>query len=389
MRRKFLGIIILFLIPLALFAEDELVTIQVRGEGKVVGGNLAKARRLAINQAHETALALQVEGLVEEKTLLANSSKLEQRIYKRVGTFIKSYKEIQTERMEDLLLVTIEAIIDLGLLKRELAVAGLLAEQGVRPRIIHMVSFERRGDGASHAWWVGDPTALWEPVRKSPSKPEKTLINFFKEYGFEVVDPYVNRLGLKLPEVLRDRGVTIPDAQAVGRLVGASYVIKGDLITKPSEKHNGKDQSRLSLQVVDVSRGILVASAADEVLSPSRKGVSEIEIALVNQVGKTLVERLGSEIARMGVGSQRLEVVVSGVANFPMIKMFEKWLINTVPHAKEITPRRMTRKEVVFLVDYRGSIQSAARALRANQPEGYSIMVTVLDGSRLLVQVTQ
>ncbi|HLB59193.1 MAG TPA: hypothetical protein VJL87_03820 [Bdellovibrionota bacterium] len=121
--------VIFLIFPFIVFAEG-LETVQVRGEGVIVNQDTAQARSQAMNQARRNAIDLQLHSLLGQDTIVANSTKLEQRIYQQIGRFIKSYKELGVEQHEEVMVVSVEAVVDVAQLKQELANAGVGIEFG-------------------------------------------------------------------------------------------------------------------------------------------------------------------------------------------------------------------------------------------------------------------
>ncbi|OGQ36564.1 MAG: hypothetical protein A3F16_00045 [Deltaproteobacteria bacterium RIFCSPHIGHO2_12_FULL_43_9] len=108
-------------------ARAELVTIEVKGEAHVEEEALSQATLNAVNDAKKKAVELQILSLLPEDVIEKSSKIIQEKIYDQMERFVVRYSTVKSgEVYENILTVTLEAVVDVGSIRRELVKSAIL-----------------------------------------------------------------------------------------------------------------------------------------------------------------------------------------------------------------------------------------------------------------------
>ena len=261
-------------------AQPAVLTVAVDGVG-AIRGDVAQGRDEAIRDALRRAVEQAVGISIEGRTLMVDMQVVEDRVIGQAAGFVRSYRVLQESRDADLYRVTIEAVVDTGLLVDDLEGFGALLRLTLgNPRVLVV---DVAHDGA--------PDAVATAARR--------LTDRLVERQFVVLD----RTQL---DVLRSShgagGLTTAELTALARTVDADLLIVV-----------GTDLETLATQ--DLSRGTLYSVRAEVTLR-----------AILARTAQTLAG--GTENHTQASTSERL--ARSEAAERALNNAFEPFLLNLV-----------------------------------------------------------
>ncbi|MBI5789600.1 MAG: hypothetical protein HZA78_12180 [Candidatus Schekmanbacteria bacterium] len=237
---------LVLLLPLTLFAQT-LPLITAEGIAAIQGGDKALARDRALEDALRKAVEQALGNIIEGETIVSNYQVLSDNIYSRSLGYIQSYTVKQEIFTGDSCRITIEAVVSLQALEKDVQGIATLLRRVHKPRLVIYIDVDAPG-------WYGRQAGRLNPA-------ESAVANAFLEKGFDLVERSV-----PLPTVsIADS----PQAAAVwGKEKGAEVIIIGQVaINKRKIPALGSMNSylaSLTISAVKTGNGEILATTSDQ-----------------------------------------------------------------------------------------------------------------------------
>lgn len=264
-----------------------------RGIAHINGGDVFAARQQALADAQGKALLEAVVARVPLEVMEKNFLVLKKNFFDKAATYIKSFKIIYENTTFDFYQITIQALVQQELLRRDLDAIVFSGAQHEPYKVLLMIAEKLNGSGDFIFWWAPGSAA---------KIPESELILKEKcaEKDFIVVDPLQS---MKEPPATSPYFYPEPDIDTVcriGTLCGADIAIVGKAEV---ERSRGADaasfnafQCNLKANAISVKdRKVIVSAAtyglgvnADETLA-YRNAVEKAGKQLLNQISDKLL----------------------------------------------------------------------------------------------------
>ncbi|MBU0479673.1 MAG: hypothetical protein KKG47_01095 [Proteobacteria bacterium] len=203
---------IVFAIPLPAHAEDSAKEVVATGLG---GGEPAKARDAAINDALRKAVEQGVGTYVSSETLVQQMMLIEDRIYSESRGFVQKYEILNEKKEDGIYEVKIKALVKMAELAKELEAIGIILRKKQNPRV--MVLVHSRETNSS---FLG---VELEGNRSSENQLEKILL----QKGFRLVDASQTSRKKQLSSLLLADNPS--QAASLAKDFGAEILIEADV----------------------------------------------------------------------------------------------------------------------------------------------------------------
>jgi len=378
---------LLFALPFWGLAQEteEVVT---SGVGTIIGGDQAKARDDALQDALRNAVEQVVGTLVSSQTLVENFQTVEDNIYTKSRGYIRNYTVVSEGKGEEGLTyeVKIKAIVRLSEIKDDLAAIGVLLERKHMPRM--MVLMEEKNIGETE----------YSGVTVSLGIAESAIIERFREKGFEFIDEEVAK-----KEVDRDKAEAALEgdanaAAAIGRAYQAEVIITGKAFAKsaaaaqPMLAGMHSMQATIQAKAINVDNArILVSkteSAAAVHLDEVAGGTQAIQKAattLADYMIGEILKRWGTELT----SGMTVTLRVRGLKSFNDLTDLINALKYEVRGVKAVRQRDFSGGTALLDVETRGDAQSLARELSMKDLEKFAVQVTGQTQNKVNIKVSK
>ncbi|MCB9088650.1 MAG: hypothetical protein H6628_10100 [Calditrichae bacterium] len=318
-----------------LFAQggDDEQEVIAKGLGAIIAGDEAKASDDALASALRNAVEQVVGTMIQSNTLVENYQLVEDRIYNRTQGYVKSYQKIgESNRGNNVVEVTIRAVVKKSNLESDLAAIGLLMGQKNKPRM--MVLIDEKNMGTHYGYYNVDMNTT-----------ATEFTNKFIEKGFSFVDQNVVANKLRKEAVLAAIQGDAAAAQSIAQESGAEVLIIGTAISKPA--------SGGAKVVRDAG---LVSCQATMNLRAVRADDGNI-IAVVSKQGAAV------HIDQMTGGTQALQKAAGMAAEELMAKILKAWQKDVYSSAS-IQMRVMNIPGFNDLLKFKNMLQSYVRGVQ-------------------------
>ena len=371
-------------------AGEEVQTITAEGVGVVIGGDRAVARDNAINDALRKAVEQAVGTMVSSETLVQNFQTLNDRIYTQTQGYIQNYKILGESPGPDLHRVTIQAAVAMGDLQKDLQGLGILLGQVGKPRIMILIAEQNIGQQYYTYWWGHE-----RGEQADLTVAENTIMDRFREKGFDFVDHNVQSKNIKVSPAFRMVDLNDPAAITLGQQADAEVVIVGKALAKSVGSIAGTAmksvQANISLRAIQTDNGRVLSSGTehaaavhiDEITAGAealRKASVKISDKMIDDIIKNFQKRVG--------GTTLVQLTVTGLSGHPDLLKFKNILQSQVRGVEGVHERSFAGNVAKMDVDLKGSAQSLSEELSRKSFNEFVVKVVSSTWNTVEVSVT-
>jgi len=365
-----------FCIGLAGAAEHEPKAVVAQGVATVFLDKIDAARDVALQDALRQAVEQAVGTVVESNTLVQNFQLVENNVYTKTKGYVQRYTLLNERQEGSLYKVSVQAIVDMGSLERDLDALGLLYQRMKKPRVMVIVSETNVGLKSL------DPAGETEVIRHLIQK------------GFTVVDQGQVRKIRESDQVKKIVAGDMKAAQLLGRQHGAEVLVIGDAVSAVAMR-GGVLANMVSVRARFEARAIRIDTgevlAADGAEAPGldlaeqvagKKALAAAGEKWVETAVPVILDRWSKEVS----GGNSVQVVVSGLT-FAQLGKFKELLKTEVRGVKDIHQRSFTANVATLDVDVKGSAQELADDFVRKSFSPFKIDVTGFSPNRVELSV--
>jgi hypothetical protein len=131
-------LIVAVIMPLSATELPQVKELMVVGSGKMVEGNIGRARQDAILNALKEAVRISLLEFIPSPMLEENTIALDMEIFDQVTQYVQTFKILSETGRADGHEVLLQAQVDLHKLKESLEAIGLLGEKAVQEEIVRI-----------------------------------------------------------------------------------------------------------------------------------------------------------------------------------------------------------------------------------------------------------
>jgi hypothetical protein len=365
-------------------------TITAEGVGAVFGNDRAIARDQAIQDALRKAVEQAVGILVSSETMVQNFQTLNDRIYTQTQGYIQKYRVLSETPGSNVHTVTIQATVAIGDLEKDLQALGFLLGQVGKPRIMILVAEQQIGRDSLNYWWGPGRGA-----QANLNVAENTIMDRFREKGFDIVDPQAQAGSIKVPPALQVADLSNQNAITLGKQVDAEIVIIGKALARSVGSIAGTSmksvQANISMRAIQIDNARVLSSgnenAAAVHIDEVTGGAEAIKKASVKISDKMMEDILKNFQKRVGA-TTTVSLVVFGLAGADDIRKFKTSVLGQVRGVEGIHERSFSENMVKMDVDVRGSAQSISQDMSRKTFPDFAVKVIRSTWNTLEIQVS-
>ena len=124
-----------------------------RGIARISGGNIPEARQSALADAQRKVVIDSVNSLLPADTFAAYSSRILNRFAAKPERFLQSFKIVSENALPDQYQVTLQAAVQLDVVRRELVALGLIKSDESKSVALLVMASEKGLDSAPEIFW--------------------------------------------------------------------------------------------------------------------------------------------------------------------------------------------------------------------------------------------
>ena len=178
---------IIFLVSGVANAEDA-VKVEAVGQAAIYGKDVAQARDKAIDDARRKAVEQAIGSMVSSETVTENFQLISDKILSKSSGYVRRYKILSEGSSEEgLYQVSIEAMVQKGVLNSDLQGVLAILKAKKMPRVLVMITEQNIG-GAPASWWSNPGASV------SMDVAENTFIDLWRPKGVKFVERHTIQL---------------------------------------------------------------------------------------------------------------------------------------------------------------------------------------------------
>lgn len=363
--------------------EKEVVA---KGLGAVIGGDEAKAADDALTNALRSALEQVIGTMVSSEVLVQNYQVVEDRIYSRTEGYIKTYEIIgQSKRGENLLEMTVRAVVKTGNLKNDMDAIGLLISQKNKPRMMVLIE-ERNMHHYYYAWYTDMNTS------------ENEITSKFLDKGFTFVDRDVALKRLQRDAITAAIEGDPAKAKLIAQQAGAEVLITGKAISKAASggpkvlRSSGmvSCQATINLKAVRADDGTVIAATSQQAAAVHIDNVTGGTQALQKAAGmaaEELIDKILQRWSGEAYSVNQVQITVISIASFADLVKFKNLVKQNIRGVQNIYQRDFAGNSAVLDLDLKGDANQVAEELVLKDFSPYQVEVVNVSQNIVSVKV--
>ncbi|HFE64044.1 MAG TPA: hypothetical protein ENK14_06450 [Caldithrix sp.] len=333
-----------------------------KGVGAIIGGDEAKAEDDAKANALRNAVEQVIGTMVQSDVLVQNYQTIEDNIYSHTSGYVQSYDVIgKSKRGENILEVTIRAVVKKGDLKNNLEAIGVLMSRKGKPRV--MVLVDEKNMSAHYYSWAVDMNTT-----------ETEIMNVMMEKGFRFVDKNIAMQKIKKDMVLAAIGGDPMAAASIGTQTGAEVLIIGKAASKAASggpavlRQAGmvSCQATLNLRAVRADDGSIIATTSQQAasahidrLTGGTMALKRAAEAAAQELSAKIIDRWQKDI----YSSTTINLRLLDVTSFSDLIKFKNMLPVMVRGVQKVYQRDYSNNTALFDLDVKSNATKVAEEM--------------------------
>lgn len=356
---------------------EAVLAIETIGTGPVNAEDPSAAEQAAINNALELAINEVVATILPPEILADNFEEIMDAFYGGAEKFVLNYKKLAVAKGNDYCRVLVRTSILAGDIKKRIKQSGIVIDRDFSPRLLILLSEDRRGRGKA--------------LNTLPDA-EKAMTENFTKRGITAVryDRRIQGIGQAgYTAELNDQ-----EAVEIGRSLGADFVITGKTFEVVSDNlspdKTGNIQGVLDARLLDINTGsgifkVSLQRYADDVetSSDARSALAAAGKAAARQFSPAIITAFEQQKSK----PQAFQIRIQGAGYLANLNSFRN-VLETIDRINRFQINEMKIDEAVISVDFPGSSRELARALVETPSDLITITVTAVLKNSVIIQLT-
>ncbi len=383
-----IGLVVGILWGIPLFSQTSELekTVIVKGVGAIIGGDEAKAEDDAIANALRMAVEQVVGTLIQSDVLVQNYQVVESNIYSQSRGYVKSYRLIDKRmRGDNILEVTIEAVVKKSDLENDLQALGLLMARKGMPRLMILVD-EKNMDQHFYSYSIDMNTT------------ETELMNLLMEKGFTFVDRGVVMQKLRRDAVLAAVEGNTDMAKQIARESGAELLIVGKAFSKPASnvpsvvRQAGlmSLQATINLRAVRADDGRIIATTSQQAaaahIDPLTGGTQALQKA-ARLAAQDLVRKIVQVWQKDVYAGTTIQIRILDVPSYEDLIKFKNMITSYIRGVKSVYQREFTGTVALLDVEVTGKASQVAEELSLKDFSPYHVDILNVSQNSLVIKL--
>lgn len=369
-------------------AAGDAKEVIAHGVGAIVNGDKAKAEDDARASALRNAVEQVIGTMIESNVIVQNYQTLEDNIYSRTQGYVQSYQVVsKTVQNEDMVEITIRALVNSGNLQNDLQAVGLLMARKGRPRLMVLINEQNMGRGY-FSWKVDMNTC------------ETEFMNVLMEKNFPFVDRQTVMRKISKDVALAALEGDNDAAKRIATQSGAEVLITGKGIAKAASggpavlQRAGmiSCQAAINLRAVRADDGTVIATASEQAAAPHIDRITGGNLALKKAT------RLAAEDLSQKILDRWQQDVYSGttinlrllnVGTFSDLVRFKNLLPVQIRGVKKVFQRDFSGGTALLDMDVSGTASQVAEEMALKDFSPYSVEVVSVTQNTIVAKMIQ
>lgn len=381
------GIISSYAVPQVEPASDE-QEVVARGVGAIIGGDVAKAEDDALASALRNAVEQVIGTMVQSEILVQNYQTIEDNIYSRTQGYVKRYEVVnKSQRGDNILEITIKAVVKKSDLKNDLEAIGLLISRKGRPRL--MVIVDEKNMDEHYSYWSVDMNTT-----------ENEIMNQLLEKGFPFVDRQVAMKKLERDMIMAAVNGDETAARSIGLQAGAEVLIVGKAISKPASgapavlRQAGmvSCQATVNLRAIRADDGTILATTSQQAAAAHIDQLTGGTLAL-KRAAKMAADELSDKIiARWQkdiYSGTTINLRLLNVGSYSDLVKIKNLLPVVIRGVQKVYQRDYSQNTAFFEMEVRGNANQVAEELVMKDLSPYKIEVMNVTQNTIVAKLVQ
>lgn len=374
-------------------AGQEVQTIVVKGESWFEGSDWTIGKDRALQDALRKAVEQAVGTMVSSESRVQNFQLLNDEILTQSAGYVQNYNVLSENQDKDKKIyeITIQASVATGSIKEKLEALGILLRQVGKPRIMILIAEQNIGKEVYSYWWGGQVRGEQADLTIA----ENTIMDHFREKGFDFVDHNVQSKDIKVSPAFRVADLNDQAAITLGQQADAEVVIVGKALAKSVGSIAGTSmksvQANISLRAIQTDNGRVLSSGTehaaavhiDEITAGAealRKASIKISDKMIDDIIKNFQKRVG--------GTTLVQLTVTGLSGHPDLLKFKNMLQSQVRGVEGVHERSFVGNAAKMDVDLKGNAQSLSEELSRKNFNEFVVKVVSSTWSTVEINVT-
>ncbi len=381
------GTISSYAVPQVEPASDE-QEVVARGVGAIIGGDVAKAEDDALASALRNAVEQVIGTMVQSEVLVQNYQTIEDNIYSRTQGYVKRYEVVnKSQRGDNILEITIKAVVKKSDLKNDLEAIGLLISRKGRPRL--MVIVDEKNMGEHYSYWSVDMNTT-----------ENEIMNQLLEKGFPFVDRQVAMKKLERDMIMAAVNGDETAARSIGLQAGAEVLIVGKAFSKPASgapavlRQAGmvSCQATVNLRAIRADDGTILATSSQQAAAAHIDQLTGGTLAL-KRAAKMAADELSDKIiARWQkdiYSGTTINLRLLNVGSYSDLVKIKNLLPVVIRGVQKVYQRDYSQNTAFFEMEVRGNANQVAEELVMKDLSPYKIEVMNVTQNTIVAKLVQ
>ncbi len=381
------GIISSYAVPQVEPASDE-QEVVARGVGAIIGGDVAKAEDDALASALRNAVEQVIGTMVQSEVLVQNYQTIEDNIYSRTQGYVKRYEVVnKSQRGDNILEITIKAVVKKSDLKNDLEAIGLLISRKGRPRL--MVIVDEKNMDEHYSYWSVDMNTT-----------ENEIMNQLLEKGFPFVDRQVAMKKLERDMIMAAVNGDETAARSIGLQAGAEVLIVGKAFSKPASgapavlRQAGmvSCQATVNLRAIRADDGTILATSSQQAAAAHIDQLTGGTLAL-KRAAKMAADELSDKIiARWQkdiYSGTTINLRLLNVGSYSDLVKIKNLLPVVIRGVQKVYQRDYSQNTAFFEMEVRGNANQVAEELVMKDLSPYKIEVMNVTQNTIVAKLVQ
>ena len=353
--------------------------ILAMGAGKIVDGNVAHARKIAISIALAKGVEEYLARRLGKQGMVNNFRKLIQEVIPRARETIENFHILAEEQIDKDYQVLVRLKVNEEMMEEELRSVGLILREGPPIKILFLVSQIEKQRENFFYWWR-------DPVISSPLTPtELALYRIFEEHGFTPMHRLLNVPEGDYSPEMKMLELSDEDAIKWGMLFSADVVIHGRC-----EIIEGREIV-IILKILEVKNGIVISQDSQmEKIDGEMGGIEKILQTMETAI-KKLVVRVSPVIIKAleapETHTNQIEIAVKGLRNFKQFRQLKEFLEKGIWGVKSVKQTKVKDNAMYILVEFNGDEGRFIETLENHQNLPFQVEVTKAAEGGLIIYV--
>ena len=357
------------------------------GVAKIKNGNVPDAREKAFIDAQEKVLIAAVGSQLSLEGISKYFLMLKKLFFEKPDIYLQSFKLISEHTLYDIYQVNIQGFVQQDMLRLELKSLGILDSEREKTKVLIMIAEQDIATASETSWWESGQ----QNVSSQASIINKNLSNYFRDSGFDVIDPSVE----KARQTSSVRPGPDADPEEVARFAnafGADIVVIGRSELKNIENRRLASvesiQCAINARVISVISSYVLVQAATYKLGMNVDELTASRLAINNacsHLAGQMVDKIYLKLRNSNYYEFRLAMGKDSEQND-----VKKWLDSLKTLLPDVVPRSIEEKEDVWIVKTDSSLKRAdiVQKILHSGVEGYRSKLLSADGEVIEMKIS-